>query len=184
MKSLCIYCGAKAGDKEIYLQTAKSLGVEAAKQGWRLVYGGGSLGLMGATAGAARDAGGDVYGIIPEFLVELEGILDGVNHKIVQTMHERKKLMFDAADVIVTLPGGIGTLEEVVETVSWARLQLHRKPIILFNIDGYWTPLKKLFDHVVDAGFADEGLRSDIVLVDNITDLFKIANARTHGELV
>ena len=99
-------------------------------------------------------------------------------------MHERKKLMFDAADVIVTLPGGNGTLEEVVETVSWARLQLHRKPIILFNIDGYWTPLKKLFDHVVDAGFADEGLRSDIVLVDNNTDLFKIANARTPGELV
>lgn len=177
-RSLCVYCGSKFGLNPHHKAAAETLGRMAAERDWRIVYGGGRLGLMGAAAGAARDAGGAVYGVIPNFLVELEGILDGVDHDVVETMHERKMKMFEAADAIVTLPGGIGTLEEVVETVSWARLQLHRKPIILLNIEGYWAPLKQLFDHIVGEGFADRELLSDVILVDNVEDVFSCAEKR------
>ena len=154
MKSLCVYCGSRPGDDPVFEKTARFIGQEAARRDIRIVYGGGKLGLMGQTAGAARDAGGDVYGVIPEFLVELEGVLEGVEHKVVKTMHERKMLMFEQSDAILTLPGGIGTLEEVIETLSWARLSLHRKPIIVLNINDFWSPLKTLFTHIVDRGFA------------------------------
>ncbi|MEO0398204.1 MAG: TIGR00730 family Rossman fold protein [Pseudomonadota bacterium] len=184
MKSLCVYCGSKFGDDPVYAEAAKALGAATAARGWRLVYGGGKLGLMGAAAGAARDAGGAVFGVIPKFLVELEGILDGVEHKVVDTMHERKMLMFEEADAILTLPGGIGTLEEVIETVSWARLQLHRKPIILLNANEYWTPLKAMFDHIVEKGFADKELLQDIRLVTNVDDVFKAAEERMISSVI
>ncbi len=184
MKSLCVYCGSKFGNSPDFKAVAENLGRTAAERNWRIVYGGGKLGLMGATAGAARDAGGDVFGVIPKFLVEMEGILDGVNHKVVTTMHERKMLMFDEADAIVTLPGGIGTLEEVVETVSWARLQLHRKPIILLNIGNYWGPLKQLFDHLVASGFADAELLSDISLADSVEQVFETAEKKSLGAVI
>ncbi|MEM9899142.1 MAG: TIGR00730 family Rossman fold protein [Pseudomonadota bacterium] len=183
-KSICVYCGSKLGRNDNHRSAAETLGTRAAELGWRIVYGGGTLGLMGTTAKAAFNAGGKVFGVIPKFLVQQEGIFEDVDHRIVDTMHERKMLMFEEADAIVTLPGGIGTLEEVVETVSWARLQLHRKPIILVNIDGYWSPLKQLFDHVVGEGFADRALLDDIVLVDTVEDVFKIAEARTLSEVV
>ncbi len=166
MKSLCVYCGSRPGDDPIFVETAEYIGREAAKRGVRIVYGGGKLGLMGATAGAARDAGGPVFGVIPEFLVEMEGILEGVDHKIVDTMHERKMLMFEQSDAILTLPGGIGTLEEVIETLSWARLALHQKPIIVLNLNGFWSPLKELFHHIVDRGFAAEELLTDVTFVE------------------
>lgn len=136
------------------------------------------MGLMGATAGAARDAGGKVFGVIPDFLVELEGILDGVDHKVVDTMHERKMMMFEESDAILTLPGGIGTLEELVEVLSWARLSLHRKPIILLNLKGFWTPLKVLFEHVVDQGFADRALLDDMVFVESVNAVFEAMEQR------
>lgn len=179
MKSLLVYCGSRVGDDPVFESAARELGEMAAAKGWRIVYGGGKLGLMGVTAGAARDAGGDVFGVIPEFLVEMEGVLDGVRHTIVDTMHERKMMMFDEADAIVTLPGGIGTLEEVIETVSWARLQLHRKPIIVLNIKEFWSPLKTLLEHIVDRGFADEALRTDLTFVDTVEDIFPIAERFT-----
>ncbi|MEO1013827.1 MAG: TIGR00730 family Rossman fold protein [Pseudomonadota bacterium] len=184
MKSLCVYCGSRFGEKPAHKAAAIALGRAAAARGWRIVYGGGKLGLMGAAAGAARDAGGAVFGVIPDFLVELEGVLDGVDHKIVSTMHERKMLMFNEADAIVTLPGGIGTLEEVVETVSWARLELHRKPIILLNVEGYWSPLKTIFDHMVAEGFADKELLTDIVLVDEVEEIFTCAEKRTLSSVI
>ncbi len=184
MKSLCVYCGSRFGGNPAHKAAALALGRGAAARGWRIVYGGGKLGLMGAAAGAARDAGGAVFGVIPDFLVEMEGVLEGVDHKIVDTMHERKMLMFEEADAIVTLPGGIGTLEEVVETVSWARLQLHRKPIILVNVEGYWTPLKAIFDHMVAEGFADEELLSDISVVNNVDDVFTCAEKRTLSAVI
>ncbi len=176
MKSLLVYCGSRAGDNPRFIEAAQSLGKDAAARGWRIVYGGGNLGLMGATAAAARDAGGDVFGIIPEFLVDREGVLDGVRHTIVQSMHERKMMMFEEADAIVTLPGGIGTLEEVVETVSWARLQLHRKPIIMLNIDNFWTPFHTLLEHIVQKQFADEELMDDFVFVDAVADVIPAAD--------
>ncbi len=172
MKSLCIYCGSRIGDDPGFRAVAEEVGREAARRGVRVVYGGGKLGLMGATAGAARDAGGAVFGVIPEFLVELEGILDGVDHKIVQTMHERKMLMFEESDAILTLPGGIGTLEELIETVSWARLSLHQKPIMVLNVDGFWSPLKALFEHLVERGFAARELVNDVAFVDTVEDVF------------
>lgn len=182
--SLCVYCGSRFGRNPSHLAAAVALGATAAARGWRIVYGGGKLGLMGATAGAARDAGGDVFGVIPGFLVELEGVLDGIDHTIVDTMHERKMMMFEDADAIVTLPGGIGTLEEVIETVSWARLHLHRKPIMLLNVDDYWTPLKQLFDHVVAEGFADEALLSDVIVVDTVEGVFQCAESRLLSAIV
>lgn len=172
MKSLCVYCGSRAGKDPAFEQAAIAIGKEAAKRGCRIVYGGGKLGLMGATAGAARDAGGAVFGVIPDFLVELEGILDGVDHKVVDTMHERKMLMFEESDAILTLPGGIGTLEELIEVLSWARLSLHRKPIVVLNMDGFWAPLKQLFEHIVGEGFADKNLLNDMVFVDSVDQVF------------
>ena len=173
MKSLCVYCGSRPGNDPVFLKTATDVGVEAARRGCRIVYGGGKMGLMGATAGAARDAGGAVFGVIPDFLVEIEGILEGVDHKIVSTMHERKMLMFEESDAILTLPGGIGTLEELIEVMSWARLDLHRKPIIILNLNGFWSPLKSLFDHIVETGFAARELRTDVVFVDSVEEVFK-----------
>jgi len=175
MKSLCVYCGSRPGKDPAFEEAAIAIGKEAARRGCRIVYGGGKMGLMGATAGAARDAGGDVFGVIPDFLVELEGILEGVDHKVVDTMHERKMLMFEESDAILTLPGGIGTLEELIEVLSWARLALHRKPIIVLNLNGFWTPLQQLFEHVVSQGFADKELLNDTVFVSSVEDVFPAA---------
>jgi len=172
MKSLCVYCGSRPGNDAAFKEAAIAVGKEAAKRGCRIVYGGGKLGLMGATAGAARDAGGDVYGVIPEFLVELEGILEGVDHKVVETMHERKMLMFEESDAILTLPGGIGTLEEIIEVLSWARLSLHKKPIIVLSLKGFWAPLQELFQHIVAEGFADKALLSEVTFVETVEEIF------------
>ncbi|WP_306250129.1 TIGR00730 family Rossman fold protein [Parvularcula sp. IMCC14364] len=178
LKSLCVYCGSRMGDEPIFADAATQLGKHMAKEQVRLVYGGGKLGLMGTVAGAARDHGGDVYGIIPKFLVEMEGILEGVDHEIVETMHERKMMMFEQSDAICTLPGGIGTLEEIIEVLSWARLDLHRKPVVLLNIGGFWSPLVELLNHIIDRGFAAEELRHDIVLVDKPEDVIPAAEDR------
>lgn len=179
MKSVCVFCGSRDGDDPAFKQAAVFIGQEAAKRDIRIVYGGGKLGLMGATAGAARDAKGDVFGVIPDFLVSLEGVLDGVEHKVVDTMHERKMLMFEESDAIITLPGGIGTLEEIIEILSWARLQLHRKPIIVVNINNFWSPLKDLIHHIVARGFADRELVDDLVFVDTLDQVFPELEKRT-----
>ena len=179
MKSLCVYCGSRAGNDPDFLKAAQFIGREAAKRDWRIVYGGGKLGLMGATAGAARDAGGKVFGIIPDFLVDLEGVLDGVDHIVVKTMHERKIRMFDESDAILTLPGGIGTLEELIETLSWARLALHRKPIVVLNLNGFWEPLKDLLEHIVTEGLAAPELLGDLVFIDRVEDVFPLLAKRT-----
>ncbi len=184
MKSLCVYCGSRPGDDPAFNEAAVWIGKEAARRGWRIVYGGGKMGLMGATAGAARDAGGKVYGIIPDFLVDLEGVLEGVDHTIVKTMHERKMIMFEEADAILTLPGGIGTLEEVIETMSWARLNLHRKPIVILNLNDFWSPLKSLFEHIVERKLASPELLSDVCFVDNVEDVFPTVLNRTFKEVV
>ena len=178
MKSLCVYCGSRPGSDPAFKEAAIALGKEAARRGCRIVYGGGKLGLMGATAGAARDAGGDVFGVIPEFLVELEGILEGVDHKVVSNMHERKMLMYEESDAILTLPGGIGTLEELIEVLSWARLGLHRKPIIVLNVNGFWSPLRDLLQHVVKTELADKALLSDLTFVDNVQAVFETAESQ------
>lgn len=178
LASLCVYCGSRPGDRPVFAEAARTLGRACAENGTRLVYGGGKLGLMGETAAAARDAGGDVLGVIPDFLVEIEGMLEGVHQEVVGNMHERKMMMFEQADAFCTLPGGIGTLEEVIELLSWARLELHRKPIVICDVEGFWTPLVTLIDHVIDREFAARELREDILVVTRPEDVIPAAESR------
>lgn len=153
VQSVCVFCGSSNAVDPKYLEAARRLGRDFAKNNVRLVYGGGGIGLMGAAAKACHDAGGDVLGIMPQFLRKREVIYDDVKTVIVQTMHERKKMMFEESDAFVVLPGGIGTLEEIVELISWRRLDLHFKPSVFMNTDGFWEPFFALMDHTIDAKF-------------------------------
>ena len=159
IRSVTVYCGSSNTVDANYLELARDLGREIAGRGWRLVYGGGNVGLMGQTALAAHQAGGQVLGVMPSFLKSVEGILEDVEHQIVETMHERKQILFDEADAFVVLPGGIGTLEEAVETLSWAKLSLHRKPMAFLARNSYWRPFFHLIDHIIEDGFAPASFR-------------------------
>jgi uncharacterized protein (TIGR00730 family) len=154
--SVCVFCASSDGVDPRFLEGARRLGEELAKGGVRLVYGGGGVGLMGAVARSAHEAGGQVLGVMPTFLRSREGALDEVETIFVESMHERKAIMFEQSDAFAVLPGGIGTLEEVVELLSWRRLALHAKPIVFFNPGGYWTPLFDLFSHTVEQGLSPE----------------------------
>jgi uncharacterized protein (TIGR00730 family) len=147
--SVCVYCGSSNAADPRYLEAAAAFGRILAREGVRLVYGGGGVGLMGACARAVHAAGGRVLGVMPDFLRQSEILFDDVETIVVRTMHERKMLLFDNADAFAVLPGGIGTLEEVVELMSWRRLGLHRKPIAFYNPDGFWEPLFDLLRHTV-----------------------------------
>jgi uncharacterized protein (TIGR00730 family) len=149
--SVCVYCGSSNAADPAYLAAAEAFGALLAAKDVRLVYGGGGVGLMGACARGAHLAGGRVLGIMPEFLRNHEGLLDDVDTVVVQSMHERKMMMFEEADAFVVLPGGTGTLEEVIELLSWRRLELHRKPIVFFDPDGFWEPLFTLLRQFVNA---------------------------------
>ena len=139
LTSVCVYCGSGFGGDPAFAEAARRLGTSLARAGVKLVYGGGNVGLMGTVAGATLDAGGYVTGIIPDFLKSRERMLDAVQETIVVSdMHTRKRLMFDRADAFVALPGGIGTLEELVEQLTWAQLGQHRKPILLLSVNGFW----------------------------------------------
>lgn len=150
LESACVFCGSSDDADPAFLEAARTLGKALADARLKLVYGGGGVGLMGAVARAAHLAGGEVLGIIPTFLVGKERALEVVEHIIVDNMHERKMLMFQRSDSFVILPGGIGTLEEVVELLSWRRLDLHAKPVVFYNPRGFWEPLFRLFQHTVD----------------------------------
>ena len=153
-RKLCVYCGSSHGENPAYAEAARTLGRALAENGIGLVYGGGSLGLMGEVAKACLSAGGYVVGVIPEFLVRKEILLENVQELVVTAnMHQRKMTMFEKADGFCALPGGIGTLEELVEMATWLQLGQHVKPIILANIDGYWDPLLELFEHMREQGF-------------------------------
>ncbi|MEO0637126.1 MAG: TIGR00730 family Rossman fold protein [Pseudomonadota bacterium] len=163
--SICVYCGSSPGENPAFIEAAEALGTAMGKDGRRLVYGGGSKGIMGAVARGVRAAGGPVTGIIPQFLMDKErpdaGGADDpdMNHAngdrllVTQTMHERKTLLFEHADAFVAMPGGIGTLEELVEMMTWSQLGLHAKPIILGNIDGFWDHFSALIEQMTTAGF-------------------------------
>ena len=166
MRHLCVYCGSGPGRNPAYMAAARTLGTQMANLGIGLVYGGGSLGLMGEVARSVIAAGGHVVGIIPEFLVNKERMLTDVNELIVTaSMHERKMTMFERSDGFVALPGGLGTLEELVEISTWAQLDRHAKPIILCDVDGYWAPLIKLVDHMRQEKFIREGLELKLDIV-------------------
>lgn len=135
------------------------MGGKIARNGWRLVYGAGDVGLMGAVANAAQAEGGETFGVIPEHLVRWEvGKTDLTHYVVTETMHERKKVMFMNCDAIVVMPGGAGSLDEFFEVLTWRQLELHKKPVILMDVAGYWGPLMALMHHVVEQGFADASL--------------------------
>jgi uncharacterized protein (TIGR00730 family) len=172
INALCVYCGSSAGTDPAFVETAHAFGKILAENGIRLVYGGGSTGLMGALADAVLKNGGDVTGIIPEFLTNREKPRRLAQELIVtRDMHERKRKMFERADGFVALPGGIGTLEELVEQLTWAQLGRHKKPILLANIKGYWDPLLTLIDHMRAQEFLPAMSRVDCLVADRVEDI-------------
>ncbi len=172
VRSVCVYCGSGPGVNPAYAEAARALGRSFAQNGIRLVYGGGGLGLMGEVARATLEAGGAVTGIIPDFLMEREHMLREVTDLIVTAdMHERKRLMFERSDAFVALPGGIGTLEELVEQLTWAQLGRHSKPIVVANIDGFWTPFLDLLTHMRSQAFIRPGLDVRFGVVQEATDI-------------
>ena len=158
-KSVCVFCGSRAGNDPAFAADAQSLGAGISANGWRLVYGAGDVGLMGTVARAAQETGGDTFGVIPQHLVDWEvGKTDLTRYVVTETMHERKKVMFMNCDALVVLPGGAGSLDEMFEVLTWRQLGLHSKPIYIVNTNGYWDPLKQLMNHVTSHGFADQSL--------------------------
>ena len=174
-KSICVYCGSRNGANPAYLQDASDTGAMIARNGWRLVYGAGDVGLMGAVARATQAAGGKTFGVIPTHLMRLEvGKRDLDSFVITETMHERKKVMIMNADAVVLLPGGAGSLDEFFEALTWRQLGLHEKPIVLLNTNGYWDPLAGLIDHVIGQGFADTTLRDFVQIAATVPELERI----------
>ena len=159
LRTVCVYCGSGFGGDPAFTTAAVTLGKALAEAGIGLVYGGGNVGLMGTVARAVLDHGGHVTGIIPDFLKSRERMLEEIQETIVvEDMHTRKRLMFERSDAFVALPGGIGTLEELVEQLTWAQLGQHNKPILLLSVADFWTPLLTLLDHMRGQGFIREGL--------------------------
>ena len=188
IQSVCVYCGSSPGNDPAYLEAGRTLGRTLGEAGLRLVYGGGTKGIMGAVAEGTMEAGGKVIGIIPRFLMNKEatekalGQLDEL--VVTEDMHERKHRMFEESDAFVTLPGGIGTLEEVIEIMTWAQLGQHTKPIVLANINGFWNPLSTLLDHMREAGFIHTAHRVRPLVIDTPEAIVPaiLASAREHDE--
>jgi len=163
MKSLCVYCGSNSGAKPAYAEAAVALGTRMARDGVRLVYGGGNIGLMGTVADAVLAAGGEVTGVIPRQLVDMEVAHLGLTElEVVGSMHERKSRMFDLADAFVALPGGFGTLEEIVEMLTWRQLGIGTKPCAILDVGGYWAPLVAMMDRMVEDRFLHPAQRDDL----------------------
>jgi uncharacterized protein (TIGR00730 family) len=172
IEKVCVYCGSGAGTDAAFVESAKAFGTILAENGIGLVYGGGDIGMMGTVARAVRDHGGEVTGIIPEFLLTKERAGRGGDGLIVtRDMHERKRMMFEMADAFVAMPGGVGTLEEIVEQMTWAQLGRHKKPILLANINGFWEPLCALLDHMRSTQFIRGEFNFDLLVADKVGDI-------------
>lgn len=175
IRSVCVYCGSSAGRDPIHLKAGRTLGAAMGEAGLRLVYGGGTKGVMGAVAAGVRAAGGVVTGVIPRFLIDMEATereLSRLDELVVtENMHERKHIMFDRADAFVALPGGIGTLEELVEIMTWGQLGRHKKPIAIANVGGFWDPLSRLLDHMKEEGFIHTAHQVRPIVVDHAEEV-------------
>jgi uncharacterized protein (TIGR00730 family) len=187
IRSICVYCGSSPGRDPIYKQSGKLLGKSIAEHGLELVYGGGTKGIMGAVADGVMSAGGKVTGIIPKFLMNKEATehaLGQLSELIVtEDMHERKHKMFERSDAFVTLPGGIGTVEEIVEIMTWAQLGRHRKPMVFANISGFWNPMLALIDHMKAEGFVHTSHLVNPLVVEAPEDIVPaILNAAQKGD--
>jgi len=175
IRTVCVYCGSGPGADPAFMAAAARFGELLAKEKVGLVYGGGSKGLMGAVASAVLEHGGHVTGIIPEFLKTKERIKAGAQEIIVTAdMHERKRIMFERADAFVTLPGGIGTLEELVEQLTWAQLGRHTKPILMANIAGFWDPLLTVIEHMGKAGFLHSPETFKYLVTGNVDEIIPL----------
>jgi uncharacterized protein (TIGR00730 family) len=176
---LCVYCGSAPGHNPEYVKASRALGTAMADAGIGLVYGGGSLGLMGETARAVIAGGGHVTGIIPEFLVSKERMQDGVHELIVtRTMHERKMAMFERSTGFVALPGGIGTLEELAEILTWSQLKQHARPVVLCNVAGFWDGLLGLLKHMTAEGFIRSGFEVNLDVANGAAEVIPAYEAR------
>jgi uncharacterized protein (TIGR00730 family) len=172
IRNICVYCGSGPGTDPRFIEAAHAFGAIMAQNDVRLIYGGGSVGLMGAVAGALLAKGGQATGIIPEFLAGKERPMTDVQELIVtHDMHERKRIMFERSDAFVALPGGIGTLEELIEQLTWAQLGRHKKPILIANIGGFWDPLRALLDHMKDLAFIHTANNVNLLCADRVDDI-------------
>lgn len=171
--ALCVYCGSRTGDNPLHIALARDVGTALAKRGMTLVYGAGGIGLMNELADAALATGGRVVGVIPTHLSRLEVQHQGLSEIIlVDSMHARKQKMFERSDAFAVLPGGLGTLDELFEILTWRQIGLHDKPIILVDCDGYWAPLRNLIDHVVAEGFAGPSAGALFEVVEGVEGMF------------
>jgi uncharacterized protein (TIGR00730 family) len=172
IRRICVYCGSSPGTSPAFIESARDFGRILSENGIGLVFGGGGDGMMGAVADAVLKHGGEVHGIIPEFLVKREHAHKDTQDLIVtRDMHERKRTMFDMADAFVALPGGIGTLEELVEQLTWAQLGRHRKPVLVANIEGFWQPLCALLDHMRALKFIHSESSFELLVADKVSDI-------------
>jgi uncharacterized protein (TIGR00730 family) len=175
VNSVCVFCGSAAGSNPLYAETARELGRELAARKLTLVYGGGRVGLMGQVAGAVLDTGGAVVGVIPHALALKEVAQEDCTELfVVGTMHERKKLMADRADAFVALPGGYGTCDELFEITTWAQLGIHRKPVAILNVNGFFTPLLAWLDHIVTEGLLKPKHRELLLVANSVPQLFEL----------
>ena len=185
INSICVYCASGPGNDPAFMEAAKKFGRILAENNIRLVYGGGSVGLMGELAESVLDHGGSVTGVIPDFLVNREHMLLRVQERIItRDMHERKREMFERADAFVALPGGIGTLEELVEQMTWAQLGRHKKPILILNIEGFWDPLCTLLERMEKLDFIRAGLPVSYYVAQRVEEILPrlVAAARAVSE--
>ncbi len=172
LRSVCVFCGSRPGRNPAHATAARATGMMLARNRWRLVFGAGDVGLMGAVAEAAAAEGGDSLGVIPTHLLGREKTgRDRTRLVVTEDMHERKKVMFMNSDAVVVLPGGAGSLDEFFEVLTWAQIGLHDKPILLLDVDGYWQPLLRLVDHVIAEGFAGESLLGHFKAVPDVPAL-------------
>ena len=172
MRSVCVYCGSKVGADPAYVEAARALGAGLARRSLRTVFGGGGIGMMGQVADAALAAGGEVVGVIPQKLMQAEVAHGGLSAlHVTEGMHDRKAMMADLSDAFVTLPGGLGTLEELFETWTWAQLRYHEKPLGLLNVNGYFDGLLAFLEHAVAEGYVVRAHRDLLVVAESVDDL-------------
>jgi uncharacterized protein (TIGR00730 family) len=174
MKRICVFCGSLSGAREVYAERARVLGRAMAERGIGLVYGGGGVGMMGAVADAVIEAKGEVIGVIPYALASKERARRDIDMRVVNTMHERKAMMAELSDAFIAMPGGFGTFEEVMETITWGQLGIHRKAVGLLNVAGYYDPLLAMIDRAIEEGFIAPSYRKLFVAASEVDELFDL----------
>jgi uncharacterized protein (TIGR00730 family) len=181
IRSVCVYCGSGPGTDPAFIEATRQFGKELAENGIRLIYGGGKVGIMGAISETVLQHGGKVTGIIPEFLVAREHARESGDLLVTRDMHERKRKMFEMADAFVAMPGGVGTLEEIVEQITWVQLGRHKKPVLLANIQSFWDPLCALLEHMRTLEFIRGGLEFDLLVAKRVPEILPMLRNAAAG---